>query len=99
MLVHTVFFWLHKNLDGAELAEFRMGLESLKSIEHAKTVLIGTPAEVADRPVLIKNYDYCLTVILEDVAAHDAYQAHPEHLTFLANHKAKFERVCVYDAD
>ena len=99
MLVHTVFFWLRKNLDGPEITEFRMGLESLKTIEHAEAAYVGDPAHTAERPVLDTSYDFCLTVLLKDVAAHDMYQAHETHQTFLANHKDKWKKVKVYDAD
>jgi hypothetical protein len=99
MLIHNVFFTLHKRLDGPDLTEFRMGLESLKHIRHAKAVFIGGPAPVADRPVLIKNYDYCLTVLLKDVAAHDAYQQDPIHQAFIKAHKDKWKRVRVFDAE
>ena len=99
MLVHTVFFWLRKDLDGAQRAEFRMGLESLKEIEHANSVLIGRPASVAERPVCDNSYDFCLTVILKDVPAHDAYQAHEIHQNFIATHKEQWQKVKVYDAD
>ena len=99
MLVHNVFFFLRKDLDGAELTEFRMGLESLKSIKHAEAVHIGSPAAVPERPVLVTNYDFSLTVLLKDVAAHNAYQADPIHQTFLETHKEKWKKVKVYDAD
>ena len=99
MLVHNVLFWLRKDLDGAEITEFRMGLESLKSIEHAEHIFIGSPARVPERPVLEVSYDFCLTVVLKDIAAHDAYQAHETHQRFLAQHKEKFKRIKVYDAD
>lgn len=99
MLVHNVFFWLRKDLDGAEITEFRMGLESLKGIEHAEQVYIGSPARVPERPVLETGYDFCLTVMLKDIAAHDAYQSHELHQNFLTLHKEKFKRVKVYDAE
>jgi hypothetical protein len=99
MLVHNVFFWLRKDLDGAQVTEFRMGLESLKGIEHAEAVYVGSPASVAERPVLDNSYDFCLTVILKDVAAHDAYQIHPTHQAFIAAHKELWKKVKVYDAD
>ena len=99
MLVHTVFFWLRKDLDGTQRANFRMGLESLKEIEHADSVFIGMPASVAERPVCDKSYDFCLTVILKDVLAHDAYQAHEKHQNFIAVHKEQWQKVKVYDAD
>lgn len=99
MLIHNVFFTLRKELDGPELTEFRISLESLKHIEHAEAVYIGRPAPVAERPVLINNYDFCLTVLLKDVAAHDAYQQDPLHQAFLQAHKEKWERVRVFDAE
>ncbi|MFT5836948.1 MAG: hypothetical protein ACI9ZV_000449 [Candidatus Azotimanducaceae bacterium] len=99
MLVHTVFFWLRKDLDGDKITEFRMGLESLKSIEHAEVTYIGSPASTAERPVLDTSYDFCLTVLLKDIAAHDAYQAHETHQAFLAAHKEQWKKVKVYDAD
>jgi hypothetical protein len=99
MLVHNVFFWLRKDLDGDQVTEFRMGLEGLKSIVHAEAVHIGSPARVPERPVLDTGYDFCLTVILKDVAAHDAYQADEIHQAFLAKFKDSWEKVKVYDAD
>lgn len=99
MLVHNVLFWLRKDLDGAEIKEFRMGLESLKGIQHAETIYIGSPACVSERPVLDESYDFCLTVILKDIASHDAYQADEIHQTFLTQHKEKFKKIKVYDAD
>lgn len=99
MLVHNVFFYLRKDLDGPELTEFHMGLESLKHIKHAEAVYIGSPAPVAERPVLVADYDFCLTVLLKDVAAHDAYQQDPRHQAFLQTHKEKWKRVKVFDAN
>jgi hypothetical protein len=99
MLVHTVFFWLRKDLDGAQITEFRMGLESLKAIEHAEAVYVGSPADTAERPVLDTSYDFCLTVLLKDVPAHDAYQADPKHQAFIGTYKEYWKKVKVYDAD
>ena len=39
-----------------------------------------------------------LTVLLKDVAAHDAYQVDPIHLAFVASCKALWTRVQIYDA-
>ncbi|MEM8867153.1 MAG: Dabb family protein [Verrucomicrobiota bacterium] len=99
MLVHTVLFWLKKDLDGIELTNFRIGLETLKHIEHAQTVYIGCPAATLERPVVDTSYDFCLTVILKDLPAHDAYQADPIHQAFLKNYAGHFKKVKVYDAD
>jgi hypothetical protein len=99
MLVHNVFFFLKKDLDGDKITQFRLGLESLKSIQSAEAVYIGSPAEVADRPVLDKSYDFCLTVIFQDIASHDAYQADPVHQNFIGSFKDMWQQVKVYDAD
>jgi hypothetical protein len=76
-----------------------MGLESLKTIDHAEAVYVGSPAQTAERPVIDTSYDFCLTVILKDIAAHDAYQAHETHQAFLATHKKHMKKIKVYDAD
>lgn len=99
MLVHTVLFWLRPGISDEERAAFAAGLETLKGIAHATAVYTGTPAETAPRPVVERGYDYALTVVLADVAAHDAYQADPIHHAFLHDCKRYFDRVSVIDAD
>ena len=99
MLIHNVFFWLKPDLSETQIAAFRRGLETLKTIEDADSVHIGTPAAVADRPVLERNYNFCLTVLFKDVAAHDRYQAHPIHQSFIENFNELWAKVQVFDAD
>lgn len=99
MLVHSVFFWLRTDLTAEERADFRAGVETLQDIEAATQVFVGTPAATGDRPVVDKSYDVGLTVIVPDVAAHDMYQDHPIHLKFIADHKAKWTQVKVYDVE
>jgi len=99
MLVHTVFFWLKKDLDTDQIAQFRAGVETLKEIDNAEAVYVGTAAATAVRPVIDSSYDICLTVILKDIPAHDIYQAHPIHQEFIAKFKDFWTQVKVYDAD
>lgn len=99
MLVHTVLFWLKKDLDAAQRADFRKGVESLQEIGSAEAVYVGTPAETPERPVIDARYDICLTVILKDISAHDAYQADPIHLEFIETYKTYWSEVKIYDAD
>lgn len=98
MLVHTVLFWLRKDLDGDQITDFRIALETMKGIEHAEAVYIGSPAATEKRPVIDTSYDFCLTVILKNVAAHDAYQVDPIHIEFLKN-KPLWKKVKIYDAE
>lgn len=98
MLVHTVLFWLRKDLDGDQITDFRIALETMKGIQHAEAIYVGSPAQTAERPVIDTSYDFCLTVVLKDVAQHDAYQADPIHTEFLKN-KDLWKKVKIYDAE
>lgn len=99
MLVHTVIFWLREELVPEERAKFLEGLESLRGIAAVETLHLGTPAQTGERPVIDRSYDYCLTVLLPDLAAHDAYQVDPLHKAFLANFASYWDRVRIIDAD
>jgi hypothetical protein len=99
MLIHPVFFWRKPGLTEAQRAGFRRGVESLAAIKHVEQVYVGTPAAVPDRPVVDKTFSVGLTVICRDVAAHDAYQADPIHLAFVAKFKSCWTRVQIYDTE
>lgn len=98
MLVHTVFFYLRDDLTDTQRTAFRAGVESLKGIDAAAAVYVGAPANTAPRPVVDTGYDVGLTVIVEDVAAHDVYQDHAIHHAFVNEFKTYWERVQIYDA-
>jgi hypothetical protein len=59
---------------------------------------IGTPAPVPARPVVDASYSFALTIAFADMAGHDAYQSDPLHQAFLANCRALWTRVQIYDA-
>ena len=99
MLAHNVFFWLKPDLTDAQRAEFVAALEALRAIPHLDTFLLGTPAGVADRPVVDKSFDYSVTCLFKDMESHNAYQSHPLHVAFLEQGKPKWIRSQVYDAD
>lgn len=99
MLIHNVFFWLKDDLNSEDKVTFQASLESLKGIQSAKAVYVGTPAETPERPVIDNSYDACLTVILEGMAEHDAYQVDPLHTSFIETCKPYWKQVKIYDAD
>jgi hypothetical protein len=49
--------------------------------------------------VVDKTYDYSITCLFEDLAAHNAYQVHPLHTAFVEVGKPLWTRVQIYDAD
>ena len=99
MLVHTVVFWLRKDLTPAQREEFRQeGLESLRPIKSVSELHVGTPAPIPPRPVVDASYSYAITALFKDVAAHDSYQVDPVHKAFVERFKPYWERVQIYDA-
>jgi hypothetical protein len=99
MLVHTVFFYLKSDISAEDHARFGDELAKLGTISNLRAFHCGTPAEVAPRPVVDSSFAYAITVIVDDVAAHDAYQADPIHQHFIATCKDLWDRVQVYDFD
>ena len=99
MLVHSVYFWLKSDLSDAQRAEFATALKALGDIPNLAAFYVGTPADVADRPVVDKTFDYSITGVFENLEAHNAYQVHPLHLAFVAQGKPKWVRLQVYDSD
>ena len=59
----------------------------------------SVPAGVPDRPIIDKSFSVAITVICQDLAAHDAYQVDPIHLAFIASCKQFWARVQIYDAE
>lgn len=97
MFVHTVFFWLKEKENKQAQEALLAGLRSLESIDVIHGAYIGAPAETR-RPVIDHSYDFSITFVFEDKAAHDEYQEHPIHLKFVENCSHLWERVQVYDA-
>jgi hypothetical protein len=71
----------------------------LSGVEFARGVYVGTPAATPPRPVIDASYDFGLTVLLDDLAAQEAYQVHPLHKAFFETHSPNWEKVVIYDAD
>ncbi len=99
MLVHSVYFWLKEGLSEEDKKNFYAGVESLKDISCVEACFVGTPAATEARPIIDHSYDVALTVVLQDVAAHDQYQVDPIHLKFVETFKCMFAKLVIYDAD
>lgn len=99
MLVHSVYFWLKPELTEAQRQAFRAGVESLGGIASVAAAYVGAPAATVRRPVIDASYDVGLTVLLEDIEQHDAYQEDPIHTAFVTEFKDHWSRLVVYDAE
>jgi len=99
MLIHIVVFWLKKDLKKEELSTFEKEISTLSNISSVEQSFVGRPAMTTKRPVIDDTYDFCLTVILKDVVAHDEYQRDQLHLDFIQNCSHMWEKVKIYDAE
>ena len=99
MLIHTVIFWLKKDLTDDQRNIFTNEVRTLGEISSVESFHLGTPASTPKRPVIEDSYDFAITVVMKDMDAHDHYQADPIHLEFIDKCKIMWKRVVIYDAD
>ena len=98
MLAHNVYFTLH---DNSEAAKQKMIVACKTYLaKHAGIVFFacGTLEPELARPVNVRDFDIALHVIFESTAAHDAYQDAPIHHQFIAENKANWKQVRVFDS-
>ncbi len=96
-LIHSVFFWLKKDLSEAEEAAFLEGVNTLRGITSVKDCYIGPPAPTEARGVVDNTFSYALIAHFKEEAGQAAYQVDPTHLKFVEDHKDKWTKVVVYD--
>jgi len=94
MLIHTVLFWLKPEPDRAA---FMAALDVLTGMDEVREGYAGVPAATGSRSVVDDSYDAGLTLIFDDLFAHDAYQTAPAHAEFVAANEDKWTRILVYD--
>lgn len=98
LFVHNVFFSLkdpHAERIAALVAACH---EYLATIPGLLFYAAGTLSDVA-RPVSDRDYDVALHTVFASQQAHDAYQTHPRHLEFVAQQKAYWSKVRVFDSN
>jgi hypothetical protein len=98
MLVHSVYFWLKPGVKAPARRRFRAGLGRLSAIRTVGTIHVGVPAELEERDVTERTFDFSLTITFRNAAAHDAYQVDPIHKAFVAAYKPLWARVRVFDS-
>jgi hypothetical protein len=97
MFVHTVFFWLNPGATEAQRKQLMDDCRDyLGEIPAVQGIWVGVPA-MTPRDVVDNSYGVGLTVLLENAAGHDEYQAHQLHLDFIARNKETWNRVQIYD--
>jgi hypothetical protein len=97
MLIHSVYFWFKTAADPEVVERFAQGLAKLTTISSVHTGYYGKPEATPKRPVIDDSYDWALVLSFTDLAAHDHYQEHPIHTTFVEEFSSSWEEVRVYD--
>ena len=98
-LAHSVYFTLKDR--SPEAVDGLLAACNKYLSDHEGVIFFGAGRLVADleRPVNDRDFDVALQVMFVDRAAHDRYQTHERHLAFIAENKATWARVRVFDAD
>jgi hypothetical protein len=98
VLAHNVYFTLNDNSTAAQEKLVAACKKYLTG--HPGTVFFaaGTLATELDRPVNDRDFDVALQVFFESKEAHDQYQQAERHLAFIAENKANWRWVRVFDA-
>lgn len=97
-LAHMVYFTLKSdtpaNRDKLEAA-CKKYLSGHEGTVHFST---GTLADDLKRDVNDRDFDVALHLVFKSKAAHDTYQTHPRHLSFIEENQADWAKVRVFDS-
>lgn len=97
MFIHTVYFYMNPGTSNQAIEQLvRDCRDYLGKISAVRRLWAGVPAGTP-RTVVDNSYGVGLTVVLDDVAGHDAYQVDPLHLQFIERNKQHWARVQIYD--
>jgi hypothetical protein len=97
MFSHVVIFWTDPAKPEAADAVIAGGGKFLKNIPGLTHFHIGKMTGSA-RPVVDQTYQVALNTVFASKQAQDDYQAHPQHLEFVAQCVKPFvKKVIVYD--
>lgn len=99
MLAHMVYFTLKEKTPAARQSlvdACKKYLTDHPGLEHFS---VGVLADAYTREVNDREFDVALHLHFKDHAAHDAYQIAPRHNEFIAEQKAGWAKVRVFDTD
>jgi len=98
MIAHMVYFTLNDASPKATLKLIDDCYRYLKNIPGIAFFSAGKLVEDLCRPVNDRDFHVGLHVVFKTREAHDAYQAHAQHLEFIEANKANWKQVRVFDS-
>ena len=97
-LAHNVFFTL-KDKSPARVEELVAACKEYLNVQPGILFFAAGPiCRELDRDVNDRDWDVGLHLVFVDKAAHDAYQDDPTHVKFVAENKANWAAVRVFDS-
>ena len=97
-LAHNVFFTLKDNSPEAVAALVAACHKYLTVQPGVDSFACGTVCKELDREVNLLDWEVGIHMIFADKAAHDAYQVDATHNVFIAEQKANWSAVRVFDS-
>ncbi len=97
-LIHCVYFSLNDKSDEAKQKLIAACREHLTGHPGTVFAAVGVLAEPYARGVNDRDFDVAWTIVFEDAAAHDAFQNSERHRASVAENKANWEKVRVFDS-
>lgn len=98
MLAHNVYFTLTDNSDAAKQALVTACKTNLAKHPGVVFFACGTLQPELERPVNDRGFDVALHVVFDSIASHNLYQDAPLHLQFVAENRANWKQVRVFDS-
>lgn len=98
MLAHNVYFSLHDKSPNAKAKLINSCKTLLTGHAGVEFFACGELAAGMDRPVNDRDFDVALHIVFPDREHHDLYQTAGRHLKFVAENKASWEKVRVFDS-
>ena len=97
-LSHVVIFTLKDHSKSSREAFLASCQKYLTGHEGVASFAVGTIAEDVVEPPSDREFDVTLHLVFASKAASDAYQKGPRHRQFVAENKASFAKVRVFDS-
>ncbi len=97
-LSHVVIFTLKDQSEASREAFLASCEKYLTGHDGVLSYSAGVIAEDVVEPVSDREFDVALMIVFQSKAASDAYQVSSRHKAFVAENKAKFAKVRVFDS-
>jgi len=98
MLAHNVYFALNDRSEAAKQSLVAACKRYLTDHPGVVFFACGVLEPSLDRPVNDRDFDVALHVVFDTIASHNTYQDAPRHLQFVAENKAGWAKVRVFDS-